>query len=70
MLGFEKKSYKILCQYAQNIVNSTQPPYSLAHQNEPGLYLLYEGTYALISSKGTKIAELVLDLHGEECLWG
>ena len=64
VLGFDKKSYKILCEYSQNIANASQPPYNLLRQNEPGIFLLYEGTYALLTHHNLKVAELVLDSHG------
>ncbi len=46
------------------VSNTSKPPYSLEFKDEPGVYLLFEGTYALLNSKGIKISEIISDSFG------
>ena len=64
VLGLERKDYQILCNHLKHFENQSSPPYSLAFQEKEGVYLLYEGTFSMVTYDKIRVSELILDYYG------
>jgi hypothetical protein len=64
LLGLQKRGYKFLNSYAEMNQGINKRIENLNHAHKLGVYILFEGTFVVISKGGIKLTELSSDYFG------